>query len=46
MIGNFANGHIDFFDSASGEFLDRLRNLHGQAKDHRRLVDRDHGNAA
>ena len=31
LIGNFGNGHINIFDPATGEFLDKLRNAHGQA---------------
>ena len=31
LIGNFGNGHINIFDPTSGEFLDKLRNTHGQA---------------
>jgi uncharacterized protein (TIGR03118 family) len=31
LIGNFGNGHINVFDPASGTFLDKLRNPHGQA---------------
>ena len=31
MIGNFGNGHINVFDPKTGEFLDKLRNSHGQA---------------
>jgi uncharacterized protein (TIGR03118 family) len=30
LIGNFGNGHINVFDPSSGEFLDKLRNSHGQ----------------
>ena len=31
LIGNFGNGHINVFDPKTGEFLDKLRNSHGQA---------------
>ncbi|TMG95123.1 MAG: TIGR03118 family protein [Betaproteobacteria bacterium] len=31
LIGNFGNGHINAFDPGSGEFLDKVRNPHGQA---------------
>jgi uncharacterized protein (TIGR03118 family) len=31
LIGNFGNGHINVFDQATGEFLDKVRNPHGQA---------------
>lgn len=31
LIGNFGNGHINVFDPATGEFLDKLRNPSGQA---------------
>jgi uncharacterized protein (TIGR03118 family) len=31
LIGNFGNGHINVFDPATGEFLDKLRDPHGQA---------------
>jgi uncharacterized protein (TIGR03118 family) len=31
LIGNFGNGHINIFDPTTGEFLDKLRNAHGQA---------------
>jgi uncharacterized protein (TIGR03118 family) len=31
LIGNFGNGHINAFDPATGEFLDKVRNPHGQA---------------
>jgi uncharacterized protein (TIGR03118 family) len=31
LIGNFGNGHINIFDPTTGEFLDKLRNTHGQA---------------
>jgi uncharacterized protein (TIGR03118 family) len=31
LIGNFGNGHINIFDPTTGEFLDKLRDTHGQA---------------
>ncbi len=31
LIGNFGNGHINAFDPATGEFVDKVRNPHGQA---------------
>jgi uncharacterized protein (TIGR03118 family) len=31
LIGNFGNGHINVFDPTTGEFLNKLRNSHGQA---------------
>jgi len=31
LIGNFGNGHINAFDPATGEFLDKVRDPHGQA---------------
>lgn len=31
LIGNFGNGHINAFDPATGEFLDKVRNPDGQA---------------
>ena len=31
LIGNFGNGHINVFDPATGELLDKLRDPHGQA---------------
>lgn len=31
LIGNFGNGHINVFDSATGELLDKLRDPDGQA---------------
>jgi len=31
LIGNFGDGRVNIFDPASGEFLDKLRNSHGQA---------------
>ena len=30
-IGNFGNGHIDAYNPATGEFIDKVRNPHGQA---------------
>jgi uncharacterized protein (TIGR03118 family) len=30
-IGNFGNGHIDAYDARTGEFIDKIRNPHGQA---------------
>jgi uncharacterized protein (TIGR03118 family) len=30
-IGNFGNGHIDAYDSMTGEFIDKVRDSHGQA---------------
>ena len=31
MIGNFGDGHINAFNPTTGEFLDKVRNPHGQA---------------
>jgi uncharacterized protein (TIGR03118 family) len=31
LIGNFGNGHINIFDPATGQFINKLRNSHGQA---------------
>jgi uncharacterized protein (TIGR03118 family) len=31
LIGNFGNGHINAFDPGTGEFLDKVRDAHGQA---------------
>jgi uncharacterized protein (TIGR03118 family) len=31
LIGNFGNGHINIYDPTSGEFVNKLRNSHGQA---------------
>jgi uncharacterized protein (TIGR03118 family) len=31
LIGNFGNGHIDAYDPTTGEFIDKVRNSHGQA---------------
>jgi uncharacterized protein (TIGR03118 family) len=31
LIGNFGNGHINAFDPVTGEFLDKVRDPHGQA---------------
>jgi uncharacterized protein (TIGR03118 family) len=30
-IGNFGNGHINAYDPTTGEFIDKVRNPHGQA---------------
>ena len=30
LIGNFGNGHINAFNPTTGEFIDKLRNTHGQ----------------
>ncbi len=30
-VGNFGNGHIDAYDPASGKFIDKVRDPHGQA---------------
>jgi uncharacterized protein (TIGR03118 family) len=30
-IGNFGNGHINAYNLATGEFIDKVRNPHGQA---------------
>ena len=30
-IGNFGNGHIDAYDPMTGEFIDKVRDSHGQA---------------
>ena len=30
LIGNFGNGHINAFNPGTGEFLDKVRNPHGQ----------------
>jgi uncharacterized protein (TIGR03118 family) len=30
-IGNFGNGHINAYDPATGEFVNKVRNPHGQA---------------
>jgi uncharacterized protein (TIGR03118 family) len=30
-IGNFGNGHINAYNPTTGEFIDKVRNLHGQA---------------
>lgn len=30
-IGNFGNGHIDAYDPATGRFIDKVRDSHGQA---------------
>jgi uncharacterized protein (TIGR03118 family) len=31
LIGNFGNGHINAYNVTSGEFIDKVRNFHGQA---------------
>jgi uncharacterized protein (TIGR03118 family) len=31
LIGNFGNGHINIFDPDSGQFVNKLRDTHGQA---------------
>jgi uncharacterized protein (TIGR03118 family) len=31
LIGNFGNGHINAYNAATGEFIDKMRNAHGQA---------------
>ena len=31
LIGNFGNGHINAFNPVTGEFIDKLRDSHGQA---------------
>jgi uncharacterized protein (TIGR03118 family) len=31
LIGNFGNGHINAYNPTSGEFVDKVRNLQGQA---------------
>jgi uncharacterized protein (TIGR03118 family) len=31
LIGNFGNGHINAYDPVSGEFINKVRNPHGQA---------------
>ncbi len=31
LIGNFGNGHINAYNPVTGEFVDKLRNPHGQA---------------
>ncbi len=31
LIGNFGNGHINAFNPTTGEFIDKVRNPHGQA---------------
>jgi uncharacterized protein (TIGR03118 family) len=31
LIGNFGNGHIDAYNPTTGEFVDKMRNPHGQA---------------
>ncbi len=31
LIGNFGNGHINAYNTTTGEFIDKIRNPHGQA---------------
>jgi uncharacterized protein (TIGR03118 family) len=31
LIGNFGNGHINAYSATTGEFIDKVRNPHGQA---------------
>ena len=31
LIGNFGNGHINAFNPTTGEFIDKVRNPHGQS---------------
>jgi uncharacterized protein (TIGR03118 family) len=31
LIGNFGNGHINAYNPTTGEFIDKVRNPHGQA---------------
>jgi uncharacterized protein (TIGR03118 family) len=31
LIGNFGNGHINAYNSGTGEFIDKVRDPHGQA---------------
>jgi uncharacterized protein (TIGR03118 family) len=31
LIGNFGNGHIDAYNPGTGEFIDKVRDSHGQA---------------
>jgi uncharacterized protein (TIGR03118 family) len=31
LIGNFGNGHIDAYNPGTGEFIDKVRDPHGQA---------------
>jgi uncharacterized protein (TIGR03118 family) len=31
LIGNFGNGHINAYNATTGEFIDKIRNPHGQA---------------
>jgi uncharacterized protein (TIGR03118 family) len=31
LIGNFGNGHINAYDPTTGEFIDKVRDAHGQA---------------
>ena len=30
LIGNFGNGHINAYNATTGEFIDKIRNRHGQ----------------
>jgi hypothetical protein len=30
-IGNFGNGHINAYNATTGEFVDKMRDRHGQA---------------
>jgi len=31
LIGNFGNGHINAYNPTTGEFIDKMRDSHGQA---------------
>jgi uncharacterized protein (TIGR03118 family) len=31
LVGNFGNGHIDAYNPTTGEFIDKMRDPHGQA---------------
>jgi uncharacterized protein (TIGR03118 family) len=31
LIGNFGNGHINAYNLGTGEFIDKVRDAHGQA---------------
>jgi len=31
LIGNFGNGHINAYNPTTGEFIDKMRDPHGQA---------------
>ena len=31
LIGNFGNGHINAYNATTGEFIDKMRDPHGQA---------------